>query len=53
MIKSKSSKPNIVIANTIKGKGVSFLENNPMGHVMGINTESEISQARKDLEGIT
>ena len=52
IIKGKSSKPNIVIANTIKGKGVSFLENNPMGHVMGINTELEILQARKDLDGL-
>ena len=52
MIKSKSSKPNIVIANTIKGKGVSFLENHPNGHVMGIDTESKISQARKDVDGL-
>ena len=52
MIKSKSSKPNIVIANTIKGKGVTFLENHPKGHVMGIDTESKISQARKDVDGL-
>ena len=30
--KNKSDKPLIIIANTIKGKGVSIMENNPVWH---------------------
>ena len=30
--KSKNNMPKVVIANTIKGKGVSFMENNPSWH---------------------
>ena len=47
---SNSTKPSIIVANTIKGKGISFLENHPLGHVLQINSESEILRARKDLE---
>jgi len=44
----KSGKPLAIIANTIKGKGISLLENNPMGHVI-IPTGEQIEQARRDL----
>jgi len=36
---NSSKKPKIIIANTIKGKGVSFMENNPSWHHGGINSE--------------
>lgn len=41
-------KPLMIIANTIKGKGVSLLENNPMGHVI-IPSGEQLQQAREDL----
>ncbi len=44
----KSSKPLMIIANTIKGKGVSLLENNPMGHVI-IPSGEQLQKAREEL----
>lgn len=41
-------RPFVIIANTIKGKGISALENNPMGHIM-IPTEEQIRAAREEL----
>lgn len=43
-------KPTMVIAKTIKGKGVSFMENNPKWH-HGVPTEEQYVQAMKELEG--
>ena len=31
-MKPRPAKPSIIIAHTIKGKGVSFMENNPKFH---------------------
>ena len=43
-----SSKPRIIIAHTIKGKGVSFMENN--NHFHGVaNTKDETARALKEL----
>lgn len=44
----KSRKPLMIIANTIKGKGISLLENNPMGHVIIPNAE-QLEKAREEL----
>ena len=44
----KSKKPLMVIASTVKGKGISFLENNPMGHVI-IPGGEQLELARKEL----
>jgi transketolase len=43
-----TGKPLVIIANTIKGKGMSLLENNPMGHVI-IPTGEQIEKARREL----
>jgi len=43
-----SDKPLVVIAKTIKGKGVSFMENKTIWHFR-IPTGEEIAQARKEL----
>ena len=32
LLNSKSQKPKVIIANTIKGKGISLMENNPEWH---------------------
>lgn len=45
-IDSITDKPKFIIANTIKGKGVSFMENNPKWHSGGLNDE----QYRKAIE---
>jgi transketolase len=44
----KSTRPLMIIANTIKGKGISLLENNPMGHVI-IPVGAEVEKAREEL----
>jgi len=45
----KEKKPSLIIANTIKGKGLSFAENNVNYHHWDPKPE-EVIQARKDLE---
>lgn len=42
-------KPTLILANTIKGKGVSFMENNYMWHGSAPNKEQH-RQAREELE---
>ena len=44
----KSDKPLIVIANTVKGKGVSFMEGNPVWHHT-VPKGEELEIARKEL----
>ena len=51
----KGSKPTAIVANTIKGKGVSFMENNPEWHGVAPKPEqvaaalAELEAAAKDL----
>ena len=42
------NKPTAIICNTIKGKGVSFMENNPIWHD-NIMSQVEYDIARKEL----
>ncbi|MBW5397494.1 transketolase [Brachyspira pilosicoli] len=44
-----SGKPVAIIMKTVKGKGVSFLENNPNCHSLTIN-DKDFEQAKKDLD---
>lgn len=44
-----SGQPLVIIANTIKGKGIAMLENNPMGHII-IPTAEQLNRARKELQ---
>jgi len=49
-IRSKnSSKPVAVIADTVKGKGVSFMENNPLWH-HSVPCGEDLARAREELE---
>lgn len=43
------SKPLMIIANTTKGKGVSFLENNPLAQTL-IPKGEQLEQAREELD---
>jgi transketolase len=45
----RSKKPLMIIANTVKGKGISQLENNPMGHVI-IPSGKQLEKARLELK---
>jgi transketolase len=47
---NSSDKPTAIIAHTIKGKGVSFMENNPKWHGVAPKPE-ELAAALKELEG--
>jgi transketolase len=47
-LKSLAGKPKIIIANTIKGKGVSFMEDQPEYHGRALSA-SEMDRARKEL----
>ena len=42
--------PAIVIAKTVKGKGVSFMENNPAFHGAAAN-EEQLKQALEEIDG--
>lgn len=46
--RSTSKKPLVIIANTIKGKGVSFMESDPKWH-HGVANDVQYEQARKEL----
>lgn len=43
-----SRSPTVVIAHSVKGKGISFMENNPKWHHGGVN-QSDYEQAIKEL----
>ena len=45
----KSNKPLMIIANTIKGKGISFMENNPLSHTI-IPTGKQFEEAMEELK---
>ena len=45
----KNSKPKVIIAHTIKGKGISFMENEFVWHYKSPNKE-ELIQALKELK---
>jgi len=47
---TKTTKPTVIIANTIKGKGVSFMENDPQWHTRKLDDESLIKIAYEELK---
>ena len=46
----KNGKPTALIANTIKGKGVSFMENDNLWHYSHVN-EEVLNKALEELNG--
>jgi transketolase len=48
-IPKEKSKPNLIIANTVKGAGVSFIENQIAWHHK-VPSESEYNMAMKELD---
>ncbi len=48
--KKPREKPMFIVANTIKGKGVSYMENNPKYHGSPPANEEEYRQALKEIE---
>ena len=49
--KKSKDKPTFIIANTIKGKGVSYMENNPKYHGSPPASQEEYEQALKEIGG--
>lgn len=47
---AKTGKPHVIIAETVKGKGVSFAENRPEWHLHRLSQE-EYEQARREVLG--
>ena len=47
-LKKKTSKPLMIICNTVKGKGVSFMENKPIWHYRSPN-KKEYEVAVKEI----
>lgn len=45
----KEGLPNIIIADTVKGKGISFLENQPKSHHYAL-TKAQYEQAKAEIE---
>lgn len=48
-LKPRYNKPTVIIANTVKGKGISFAENNPDWHVNTF-TKEQYELAKKEIE---
>ncbi len=49
-LSTRYSKPTVIIANTVKGKGISFMENNPEWHHRQM-TKTQAAQAWQELNG--
>ncbi len=45
----EAGKPSVIIANTTKGKGISFMENNIKWH-HGVPSEDEYVKAQEELD---
>jgi transketolase len=50
---AQSEMPKIIIANTVKGKGFSLMENKPEWHYMQPITPEQIEQCRKEINDVT
>ena len=50
-LKDKTNKPKVIFCNTVKGKSISYMENQPIWHYRSPNKE-EYLQAVKELEEI-
>ena len=48
LLKLRNEKPKVVIANTIKGKGISFMENKPEWHHSALS-EKQYKEAMQEL----
>ena len=48
----EAGKPTCIVANTIKGRGVSFMENDPAWH-HGVPTDAQLAAAREELMAVT
>ena len=49
LINNKNQKPKLIIANTVKGKGISFMEGVPSWHYWSKLSDDQIKIANKDL----
>ncbi|MCP3952635.1 MAG: hypothetical protein GY697_10530, partial [Desulfobacterales bacterium] len=45
----QAQRPAVILARTVKGKGISFMENVPRWHTR-LMTPAELTQARQEIE---
>ena len=50
---AQSQQPKVIIANTVKGKGFSLMENKPEWHYMQPITPEQVEQCRKEINDAT
>lgn len=48
-IRSRRGRPKVIICETVKGKGVSFMEGVPLWHGAAITDQEQLNQARQEL----
>ncbi len=48
---SRHPAPRMLIAHTVKAKGIDFMENDPIWHVRSLDDPSLIAEARRQVEG--
>ena len=48
----KAEGPKMIIAKTVKGKGVKFMENNPEYHGKPVPNEEKLNEALRDIEAM-
>ena len=48
-VASENDSPTLLVAETIKGKGIGFLENDPSWHVRCLSSVEEICRAKEEL----
>jgi len=46
---SMNPKPQLIIAETVKGKGICFIENDPVWHTRSISGDDEVRRAKQEL----
>jgi transketolase len=47
--KQADTRPHVILAETVKGKGISFMENDPCWHARALTKEDEIQLAKEEL----
>ncbi len=51
LLESQNPAPGMLIANTVKGKGIDFMEDDPIWHVRPLQDHDLIAAARRQVEG--
>lgn len=50
LLTSRIDSPKLLLAHTVKGRGISFMENDPIWHVKPLKRKDQIEEARRQLQ---